>query len=226
MEEIIGLRRTYSLLHKLNSINGANVSGEFLDRVMYSTEALPPLGKEYWWFQFFGRDGRQMMILVFRKFGRSMVFDGEEIVLKKIDRNSFQAVTTGWIYDGKVMHDLGVTNPIIVTSPREKMIISKISDQKMILEGNFPEYELKIDGLVHMKMTGGIFLKIGVRMGSSFPHSEQDGSMSIQTLRGMCSEKSLRGLLTCRRSSGSCRMALSTGRESSSKTVPRSSSSA
>lgn len=159
LEEIRGLRRTYSLLHKLNSINGANVSGELLDRVIYSTEALPPLGKEYWWFQFFGRDGRQMMILVFRKFGRSMVFNGEEIVLKKIDRNSFQAVTTGWIYDGKVMHDLGVTNPIIVTSPREKMIVSKISDQKMILEGNFPEYELKIDGLVHMKMTGGDFFE-------------------------------------------------------------------
>jgi len=159
LEEIRRLRRTYSLLHKLSSINGANVSGEFLDRVMYSTEALPPLGKEYWWFLFFGRDGRQMMILVFRKFGRRMVFDGEEVVLKKMDQNSFQAVTTGWIYDGKEIHDLGVANPIILANPGERILASEIYNLEMVLKGSFPVYELMIDGLVHLKITEGDFLE-------------------------------------------------------------------
>jgi len=159
VDEIKGMRGTYALLRRLSSINDANVSGELLDRVMYSFEALPPLGKEYWWFLFFGQDGRQMMLLIFRKFGRSMIFNGEEVVLKKIDRSAFQAVTAGWICDGKGMHDLGVTNPIIVVSPREKAVVSEISDQKISLEGGFPEYELKIDGLVHLKMTEGVLLE-------------------------------------------------------------------
>ena len=157
VDEIKGISRTYALLRKISSINGANISGELLDRVMYSFETLPPAGKEFWWFLFFGRDRRQMMLLVYRKFGRSMVFNGEEIVLKTMDQSTFRAVTAGWIYDGKGMRDLGVTNPTIVTSPREKMIASKISDRKIILEGSFPEYELKIDGLVHLKLTEGDF---------------------------------------------------------------------
>jgi len=159
VDEIKGIRGTYALLRELNSINRANVSGELLDRVMYSFEALPPLGKEYWWFLFFGNDGRQMMLLIFRKFGRTMVFNGEKVSLKKIDQSAFQAVTAGWICDRKEMHDLGVTNPIIVASPREKTIVSEIYDQKINLKGSFPEYELKIDGLVQLKMTEGDFLE-------------------------------------------------------------------
>lgn len=159
VDEIKGIRGTYALLRKLSSINGANISGELLDRVMYSFETLPPLGKEYWWFLFFGRDGRQLMLLLFRKFGSSMVFTGEDIVLKKIERSAFQAVTAGWIYDGKRMRDLEVTNPIIVASPLKKVVTSEISDQKIIFEGSFPEYELKIDGLVHLKMTEGDLLE-------------------------------------------------------------------
>jgi len=159
LDKIKGIRGTYALIRKLSSINGANVSGRLLDRVMYSFETLPPLGKEYWWFLFFGRDGRQMMLVVFKKFGGSMVFNGEKVALAKIDQSIFQAVIAGWIYDGKRMHDLGISNPIIVARPREKMITSQISDRKMTLKGGFPEYELKIDGLVHMKMTEGIFLE-------------------------------------------------------------------
>jgi hypothetical protein len=159
VDGIKGISRTYALLRKISSINGANISGEFLDRVMYRFETLPPGGKEFWWFLFFGQDRRQMMLLVYRKFGRSMVFNGEEIVLKKMGQRAFRAVTAGWIYDGKGMRDLGVTNPTVVTRPREKMIASKISDRKMILEGSFPEYELKIDGLVHLKLTEGDFLE-------------------------------------------------------------------
>ena len=45
IDEVKEIGRTCALLRKLSSINGANVSGELLDRVMYSFEALPPLGK-------------------------------------------------------------------------------------------------------------------------------------------------------------------------------------
>jgi len=153
MDKIEKIRETYSLLSQLSSINGANISRSLLDRVMYSFESLPPLGKEYWWFLFFGNDGRQMMVLVYRKFGKEMVFNGKKVVFKNIDQGAFQAVTTGWIYDGKGIFDLGVTNPVIVTSPGEKALVSLISDRKMTFKGGFPEYELKIDGLVHLKMT-------------------------------------------------------------------------
>ena len=157
MDEMKRVRGTYALLRKLSAINGPNVSGKLLDRVMYNFEGLPLLGKEYWWFLFFGQDRKQMMVMMFRKFGRSMVFDGKEIVFKKMNHNTFQAVTTGWIYDGGEIHDLGDTNPLISVSLEEKTMVSKVSDRELILKGNFPEYELKIDGLVHMKMIEGNF---------------------------------------------------------------------
>jgi hypothetical protein len=153
------MKRTYSLLNELSHINGANVSGELLDRMMYSFEALPLLGKEYWWFLFFGWDGRQMMLLVFRKSGTSMIFNGEKVVLKETNQSSFQAVTTGWIYDGKRMRDLGVTNPVVLVNAKEKVLASKISDRKMVFRGNFPEYELMLGEIAHMKMTRGDFLE-------------------------------------------------------------------
>lgn len=158
-EEVKEIRTTYSLLRKLSSINGTNINEELLDRAMYESEALPPLGKEYWWFLFFGRDRKQMMLLVFRKHGRNMIFNNEETMLKKIDANLFQAVTAGWIYDGKTLRDLGDSNSIVEVSPREKMIISQVSNQKIIFRGGFPDYELKIDGLVHLKITKGDFLE-------------------------------------------------------------------
>jgi len=113
---------TYALLGQLSSINGANISHRLLDRVMYSVETLPLLGKEYWWFLFFGNDGRQMMVLVYRKFGSGMVFNGEEVVFRKTDQGAFQVVTTGWIYDGKGIYDLGVSNPILAMNPGEKNV--------------------------------------------------------------------------------------------------------
>jgi len=151
--------RTYSLFRELSSINGADIGHRLLDRVMYSFETLPPLGKEYWWFLFFGRDGRQMMLLVYRKFGRGMVFNGRKAEFRKIDPGAFQAVTTGWIYDGKEIYDLGDRNPVIVTDSGEKTLVTQISDRNMTFKGGFPEYELKIDGLVHLKMTEGDFLE-------------------------------------------------------------------
>jgi hypothetical protein len=153
------IRGTYTLLWDLSSINGANISRTLLDKVMYAVETLPPLGKEYWWFLFFGDDGRQLMVLVYRKFGSGMVFNDKEVVFRKTDPGAFQAVTTGWIYDGKGIYDLGVSNPIIAMSHGEKALVSKISDRTMTFKGGFPEYELKIDGLVHLKMTKGDFLE-------------------------------------------------------------------
>ncbi len=158
-DKIKGILGTYALLGQLSSINGVNISRRLLDRVMYGVETLPPLGKEYWWFLFFGNDGRQMMVLVYRKFGSGMVFNREEVVFRRTGPGAFQAVTTGWIYDGKGIYDLGVSNPIIAISPGEKTLVSKISDRTMTFDGGFPEYELKIDGLVHLKMTEGYFLE-------------------------------------------------------------------
>jgi len=146
---------TYALLRQLSSINGANISRRLLDRVMYSVETLPPQGKEYWWFLFFGNDGRQLMVLVYRKFGRGMVFNGKEVVFKNVDQGAFQVVTTGWIYDGKEIHDLGVSNPVIVSAPGGNALVSQVSDRKMTFKGSFPEYELKIGDLVHLKITEG-----------------------------------------------------------------------
>jgi len=150
---------TYALIRQLSSINGANISRRLLDRVMYGVETLPPLGKEYWWFLFFGNDGRQMMVLVYRKFGRGMVFNGEEVGFKNIDQGAFQAVTTGWIYDGNGIYDLGVSNPEIVSAPGAKALVSQISDRKMTFKGGYPAYELKIGDLVHLKITEGDFLE-------------------------------------------------------------------
>jgi len=155
-DRIRKIQGTYALLRKLSSINGTFMSHRLLDRVMYSAETLPPLGKEYWWFLCFGKDGRQVMVLVYRKFGRGMVFNGEKAVFWKADQDLFRAVTTGWIYDGKEVHDLGVTNPVVVSTIREKSLVSRISDQKIVFKGGFPEYELTLGDLVHLKMTEGV----------------------------------------------------------------------
>ena len=45
-DKVRRIRGTYTLLRELSSINGANISRRLLDRVMYSFETLPPLGKE------------------------------------------------------------------------------------------------------------------------------------------------------------------------------------
>ena len=156
------IKETYGLIRKLASISGPNVSNETLDRVMYSTETLPPLGKEYWWFIFFGRDGErpmQLMLLIFRKYGQNMLFNDKRIDLKKLTENKFQAVTAGWIYDGKEFHDLGDTNAITTVHSKRKMIISHISGQKMVLEGGFPDYKLKVGNIIDFNIKKGNYLK-------------------------------------------------------------------
>ena len=156
------VKETYSLIRKLASINGSNVSNVILDRVMYSTEMLPPLGKEYWWFLFFGRNGErptQLMLLIFRKYGQNMLFNDKNIVLKRLTENRFRAVTAGWIYDGKEFHDLGDTNAITTVYSKRKMIISDISGQEMMLTGGFPHYKLKVGNVIDLNIRKGDYLE-------------------------------------------------------------------
>jgi len=160
--KIKGVKETYSLIRKLASINGSNVSNVILDRVMYSTEMLPPLGKEYWWFLFFGRNGErptQLMLLIFRKYGQNMLFNDKNIVLKRLTENKFRAVTAGWIYDGKEFHDLGDTNAITTVYSKRKMIISDISGQEMMLTGGFPHYKLKVGNVIDLNIRKGDYLE-------------------------------------------------------------------
>lgn len=154
--------RTYGLVRKLSAINGPNVSKTLLDRVMYNSETLPPLGKEYWWFLFFSRDGErpmQLMLLIFRKYGQNMLFNDKRIVLKRLTENRFRAVTAGWIYDEKEFHDLGDTNAITTVYSKRKMIISDISGQEMMLTGGFLDYKLKVGNVIDLNIRKGDYLE-------------------------------------------------------------------
>jgi len=86
-KKILNIGETYSLVRKLSCIDGSNLGVSVLDRVMYNAETLPPLGKEYWWLLFIGRDGErpmQFMLLIFRKHGRRVRFNGKEMALREI----------------------------------------------------------------------------------------------------------------------------------------------
>ena len=163
---------TYGLIRKLASINGPNVSNVMLDRVMYSTEMLPPLGKEYWWFLFFGRNGErpmQLMLLIFRKYGEKMLFNDKRIVFERLTENRFRAVTAGWIYDGKEFHDLGETNAITTVCSKRKAIVSDISGQEMTLTGGFPHYKLKVGNVIDLNIRKGDYLKDKAACGVFLP---------------------------------------------------------
>ncbi|MCD6093057.1 MAG: hypothetical protein J7J38_03520 [Candidatus Aenigmarchaeota archaeon] len=137
---------------------------------MYKFESLPPLGKEYWWFLFFGRNGKrpvQLMLLIFRKHGKKMLFNDKEMVLREVEKNKLRAVTSGWIYDGKKLCNLGDTNAI-VEIPGKK-IVSEISGQKMTLGGGFPNYELTVGNLINLKITKGDCLEDNAASGVFLP---------------------------------------------------------
>jgi len=150
--KIRGVWDTYSLIRELNSINGTTIGSSLLDQIMYRFEFLPSFGKEYWWFLFFGDDGKQMVVLVYRKTGKRMLFNRKNVEFRRKNISTFQAVTTGWIYDGRQMHDLGVCNNYIKTDTKKKKLVSQLSNRKLTFNGGFPEYDLKIDGLVHLSM--------------------------------------------------------------------------
>jgi len=162
ISEMKSLKETYSLLQRLASINGSNVNDSVLDRVMYGVEMLPPLGKEYWWFLFFGREGEkpiQVMLLLFRKHGQNMLFNDKKVVLKKLTKNSFQAVAAGWVYDGNEIHDLGATNAVTTVYPERKRIESNIQGQEMMLSGGFPNYKLKLGDIIDLDIRKGDYVE-------------------------------------------------------------------
>jgi len=161
---------TYALIRKLSAINGPNVNPTLLDRVMYNSETLPPLGKEYWWFLFFGQNGEkpaQVMSLIFRKYGKKMVFNDKEMVLRNLGKNRFRAVTAGWVYDGRRLHDLGDTNAIIKI--QQKKIVSEILGRKIILGGGFPDYILKIGDTIDLNIKKANYLEDNEAYGVFIP---------------------------------------------------------
>jgi len=127
---------------------------------MFNSETLPPLGKEYWWFLFFGQNGEkpiQLMLPISRKNGKKRLFNDKEMVLRSLGKNKFQAVTAGWVYDGKKLPDLGDTNAIIKI--QEKKIVSKISGQEMMLSGSFPDYRLKVGNTIDLNIKKANYLE-------------------------------------------------------------------
>jgi hypothetical protein len=164
-----------------------------LDRTMYSFQSLPLLGKEYWWLLFFGRDGRQLMLLIFRKYGKSMILNGERVSLKKIGKGACQVAMTGWFYDGEKMRDFGVINPIVTAIPDERTLVSEFSGRRMILEGGFPAYTLKLGDTTELRMTEASFLEGKCAHGVLLPpfgvgwidvFSEAEGTVLGESFKG------------------------------------------
>ena len=151
---------TYSLIKNLSSINGADVNGALLDRAMFAIEKLPPLGKEYWWFLFFGQDGErpvQITLLIFRKYGKKMLFNHKEMKFNELREDEVLAVTSGWIYDGCELRKLNDTNAIAI-SQKDK-ITSEISGNEMVFSGSFPNYVMSVGDLINLKMENGNFIE-------------------------------------------------------------------
>ncbi len=159
VNDIKNIKETYSILQKLASINGRDVDNEILDRVMYNAEALPPLGKEYWWFIFFEHSQKgnpvQIMLLIYRKRGKEMLFNGNKMRLGELTKNKFTGVAAGWIYDGETLHDLGDTNTVTDIHPERKVIVTSISNNKITLAGGFPDYRLRIGSIVDLEIRKG-----------------------------------------------------------------------
>jgi len=123
---------------------------------MFNSEALPPLGKEYWWFLFIGQNREkpvQLMFLVFRKQGKSMLFNDKRMVLKALGKNEFQAITSCWVWDGKKMRDLDDTNAVTIVDSKKKSLTSNVSDHKVIFKGDFPDFGLEIGDIINLNMT-------------------------------------------------------------------------
>ena len=207
-KKIWKIGETYSLIRKLSCIDGSNLDASVLDRVMYNTETLPPLGKEYWWLLFIGRDGEkptQFMLLIFRKRGRRIRFNDKEMALRELKENKFQAVTAGWIYDGDKLSDLGDTNAITEVDSERKTIVSTISGRKMMLNGSFPSYRLNVDNIIHVdigelngiadKDAHGVFIPpFGVGWVDVF--LEAEGSVLGKRFRGIAHLQKVVGVTT------------------------------
>ena len=156
IEDINEFKETYKLVQELSSVNGFDVSEKLFHRTMFSSETLPPMGKEYWWFLFIGNDGEkpiQLMFLIFRKHGKTMMFNDKKMMLKKINKDKFQAVTTCWVWDGKKLCELGDANAVTKVNLKEKSLTSQISEHKVSFKGEFPKFKLKIGEIIDLNMT-------------------------------------------------------------------------
>jgi len=145
---------TYNRLWGLSKINGPNVDKKLLDQVMFSTETLPPLGKEYWWFLAFDTMGdkpKQLMLLIFRKYGKKMLFNGETMEFCGNGKDQFRAVTSGWVYDGDRLLDLGDTNAIINVDINE--IGGEVSGRKLLISGGYPNYKISVGDIIKLDLT-------------------------------------------------------------------------
>ncbi|NPV51408.1 MAG: hypothetical protein HPY60_09460 [Candidatus Methanofastidiosum sp.] len=159
MKSIKKICETYNLIKKLSFINGSEVSDALLTRTMFSFEKLPPLGKEYWWFLFFGQDGErpvQLTLLIFRKYGKKMLFNNKEMRFSELREDRNLVVTSGWIYDGNELLSLRATNAI--TGIQKEKITSELSNRVMVFSGSFPNYRIGVGDLINLKMNNGNFL--------------------------------------------------------------------
>lgn len=185
---------TYRLLNELSKINGSNVDGALLDRTMFNSEKLPPLGKEYWWLLFFDEKGEnplQMMLLIFRKYGGRILFNDKEMRLRDRGNNEFQAVTAGWVFDGERLRDLGDTNAVVRIERNE--IIAEISSLKMTLVGGYPDYELRVGDIINLDIKKSNFLEDREARGVFIPpfgmgwvniFSDADGNILGKNFKG------------------------------------------
>jgi len=170
IQRIKGIKETYSLIKKLASISGPDISDGLIDRTMYHIEKLPPLGKEYWWFIFFSEEGEkpvQLMLMICRTYGKKMIFNDKEMELSNLGNDKFKAVTTGWVCDDKELRELGDTNAI--TEIKDNKITSELSGQKVVLKGNFPNYKLEIGDIVDLDLKKSDYLHTKEGFGGFFP---------------------------------------------------------
>jgi hypothetical protein len=145
MIDFSGIKKTYNLFRTTAKIHGPDIDQKLVDRIMYNFESLPPLGKEYWWFLFFGNSGPkpiQLMLLICRKYGKKMWIDNNEMALKRIGKNEAKSAVSGWLYDGDEVINLKDANAAVKII--DKKIIAEIDNKELIFEGSFPHYKLKI----------------------------------------------------------------------------------
>ena len=154
------IRETYNIIKKLSHINGADVNETLLNRTMFAIEKLPPLGKEYWWFLFFGEDGErpvQITLLIFRKHGKKMLFNNKEMKFNELRDGEVLAAASGWIYDGVELRKLADTNANVII--QKDKITSEISGKEMVFGGSFPNYVMTLGDLINLKMKNGNFIE-------------------------------------------------------------------
>ena len=142
---------TSDIVRQLSKIKDSDIKKSLVDRVMFNSEALLPLGKEYWWFIAFDNNGekpKQMMLLVYRKHGRRMLFNGKEMAFKNYSKNKFLAVTSGWVYDGTKLHELGDHN--VTVELESNKLTSSISSHELIIAGDYPNYQVKVGDIIDL----------------------------------------------------------------------------